>query len=53
MLESTEANAVILDSILQTSPAATILMPLLALVAYGVARLLGACSRWFRGRVHG
>jgi hypothetical protein len=40
---------VILNSMLQNSPVAAVLAPVLALVAYGVAHVLGACARRLRG----
>jgi hypothetical protein len=45
----TEAPIVILNSMLQTSPVAAVLAPLVALAAYGATRLLGACATRLRG----
>ena len=38
----------ILNSLLQNSPVAAVLAPLVALAAYAVAQLLGACTRRLR-----
>ena len=42
-------HVVILDSLLHNSLLAMVVMPLLALVAYGVAIAIGACNRRLRG----